>query len=237
MKVLVNLQPINIPTANGKISFAVESLEKVIEEDPINLSTDRLTFEELSELAEEYLEIDKEIKKTKEYRSKIWGQDKYLSKPLGNSIPERESLSTKALEKINALQSRKEYIEHVLYSNKDNILLSVSLEVLKNKIGKPQFQAHPPAHTQFIPAASNQNSNDTQTNDLLTFPEFVAIKLQAAYRSAVTHISNTLDSKEAIVNEFKKLFFKGNIPRESRLLVQLLIENKRNYCNSISSAA
>ncbi len=234
---MVNIQQVGPATISGNTPFIVENTEKAFEEDPINPNIDRLTFEELSELAEEYLEIDKEIKRSKEHKLRIWGQDKYLSKPLGSSILEREELSAQTLEKINTLQSRKEYIERVLYSNKDNILLNVSLDVLKNKIEKPHFQTSSTARTEFIPAISNKTISDAPANDSITFPEFVTLKFQAAYRSVSTQLSNILDSKEAIIAEFKKLFFKGNIPKESRLLVQLLVENKRNYLNTARSAA
>ena len=63
------------------------------------------------------------------------------------------------------------------------------------------------------------------------------MKFQTAYRRVANQVSNILDSKEAIIDEFKRLFLKGNAPKESRLLVQLLIEHKRNYLNITSPAA
>lgn len=234
---MVNIPQITPATISVNSPLTVEKLETALAEDPTNLNTNSLTFEALSELAEEYLEIDKEIKRTKDHKSRIWGQDKYLSKPLGNSILEREQLSKETLERINTLQSRREYIEQVLYSNRDNILSGVSLEVLKNKIEGPRSQAHHTGHMQFTKAISNQSANDTSTHDLITFPEVIAMKFQAVYRNATAQISSILDSREAIIEEFKKLFCKGNIPKESRLLVQLLIENKKSYLNTTSSTA
>ena len=234
---MVTIPQINPATISVSSPLTVEKLETALAEDPTNLNTNILTFEALSELAEEYLEIDREIKRARDHKQKIWGQGEYLSKPLGNSILEREQLSRETLERINTLQSRREYIEFILYSNKDNILSGVSLEVLKNKIEGPRSQTHHTGHMQFTPAVSNQTTGDTSTNDLVTFSEVVTMKLQAAYRSAAAQISSMLDSRKVIIEEFKKLFCKGNIPKESRLLVQLLIENKRGYLNAASSIA
>ena len=236
---MINLKSIGASLVNGNngnVSFAVENLEKTLEVDPINPIVDRLSLDELVELAEEYLEIDKEIKRAKEHKLRIWGQDKYLSKPLGNSILEREHLSTETLRSINTLQSRKEYIESVIYSNKDNILSNISPEVLKNKISNPRFQAYITAYNKSKPAILNQSNADTTSDDLITFPEFVTMRFKAVYRSLESQVSNMLNSKEAIIDEFKKLFFTGNRPQESRLLIQILVEHKR-YNSDLKNCA
>ncbi|GEM_PF-5838371 len=231
---MLNLQQIGTASAvNGKRLLAVESPENTNETDEINPISDRLSFDELCELAEECLEIDKEIKRKKEHKLKIWGEDRYLSKPLGSSTLERERLSAETLKSIDTLQSRKEYIESIIYSNRDNILSNISSELLRKKIGKPDLSLPFSGHKQYKPLTSDQFNSHAQTGDLTPLPEFVARKFQAAYR----RISNILDSKEVLINEFKRLFLKGNTSTDSKVLVQILIEHKRNYSNITNSAA
>ena len=231
---MVNLQQIGTASAvNGKRLLAVESPENANEADEINPTIDRLSFDELCELAEECLGIDKEIRKKKEHKLKIWGEDRYLSKPLGSSTLEREKLSAETLKSIDTLQSRKEYIEFVIYSNRDTILSNVSSELLRKKIGKPDLSLPFSGHRQYKPLTSDQFNSHTQTGNSIAFPEFVTRKFQAAYR----RISNILDSKEVLINEFKRLFLKGNTSTDSKVLIQILVEHKRNYLNITNSAA
>lgn len=235
---MVNLQQIGTASAvNGKRLLAVESPENANEADEINPISDRLSFDELCELAEECLEIDKEIKKKKEHKLKIWGEDGYLSKPLGTSTLERERLSTETLKSIDTLQSRKEYIEFIIYSNRDTILSNISSELLRKKIGKPDLSLPFSGHRQYKPLTSDQFNSHTQTGDVTPFPEFVTRKFQAAYRRVAGQISSILDSKEVLINEFKRLFLKGNTSTDSKVLIQILIEHKRNYPNITNSAA
>lgn len=235
---MVYLQQVSNASVNTNRPVVLEEApEEVSDIGQFNPFVDKLSFDELVAMAEEYVEIDKQIKRAKEHKLRIWGQDKYFSKPLGINILERENLSSETTKLIDTLQDRKDHVERIIYLNRDNILSNISPELLRNKINKSNPHDRFVRYTPYKPALPNQNGVDVVYGDSIALPEFVARKFQAVCRMASNQILNILASKEAIVDEFKRHFIKGNVSRESRLLVQIIIEHKKGYLNITNSAA
>ena len=178
---------------------------------------DRVSLNELVEMAEEYLECHKKLKEAKSYQKTIWGQHTYFAKPLGNTILERERMHANAHRIIAALTKRIEDIEFYLHSNRDAVLNEVSPEILRKRLGDYNKTTSEP-----LPGF-----NTATLENLKVLREKILKTCEVVGRKVLSYVSNALAPDDSIRYEYKRRFLGEASPATSAHLANLVIENKR----------